>query len=84
MTTREKFKKFLTDKGMFDEQAEEVMKAFIPKADSLATSYQITWDRPAEEYAPSLYSVLSITLKEEAIKWIDTNCPKAWYREMFI
>ncbi len=83
MTTREKLKKMLVDKGMFEDQAEEVMEMAIPKIEELTPGYRITWDRPADEYPAPLYSIFWLTLKEVAIKWIDANVPKAWYRPMF-
>lgn len=84
MTTKEKLKKFLTDNGMFEEQADAVLEVAIPQIEALVPDYSFTWERPANEYPPVLYAVMLSIVKEEAVKWIDANLPMAWYRPMFI
>lgn len=83
MTTREKAKSFLTDNGMFDSQAEEVMLMAMPQIEKLAEGYQITWNRPSEEYPPQLFSLWNIVLSECAVEWIDRNVPQTWCRPLF-
>lgn len=83
MTTRERLKKMLVDCGMFDDQADEVLKEAIPKIESLTPNYRYTWDRPADEYPDAIYKVLWLLLRREALVWIDKNAPQAWFRPMF-
>ena len=83
MTTREKLRKMLTDKGMFDSQADAVLKDAIPAIESLTPDYRITWDRPASEYPDAIYNVMWLPLRDAAREWIAKNAPEAWYRPMF-
>lgn len=84
MTTRQKFEKMLFQNGMFEEQARKVMDQAIPVIEAISPDYRMTWDRPADEYPDAIYSVLWPTVRKEALKWIDTNIPKAWFRGMFL
>jgi hypothetical protein len=83
VTTKEKLKKMLTDRGMFDNQADEVLKEAIPKIESLTPDYTITWDRPADEYPDPFYNIVRLPLYDAAREWIAKNAPQAWFRPMF-
>lgn len=84
MTTREKLIEMCIDNGMFPEQAKEVVELAISEIDKLVDGYKTTWDRPANEYPDGLYAVMFLTVADVAIKWIDENLPKAWFRSMFL
>jgi len=84
MTTKERFKQFLIDRGMFDSQADEVIEIFIKQVDYLNGSYQITWDRPSTEYPDAFYAVHIGALKEVALSWINENIPLAWFKDLFL
>lgn len=83
MTTQERFKKMLIDCGMSDNQADAVLEIAIPRIESAAPNYRITWDRPAEEYPDVLYNTWWLYLKDAALEWIEENIPQAWFRSMF-
>lgn len=83
VTTRQKFEQMLFENGMFEDQAKQVMDLAIPVIDSQVENYKFTWDRPAEEYPSQLYSIIFMTIKPIALKWIEDNCPMAWYKPMF-
>lgn len=83
MTTKEKMKKMLTDKGMSDSQADAVLKEAIPKIESLNPDYRITWDRSASEYPDMIYDAMWPLLRAAAREWIEKNLPEAWFRPMF-
>ena len=83
MNTREKFESMLVENGMFENQAKQVMTVAIPVLDEMVDNYKFTWDRPSEEYPKELYSVVFLSLKPIALKWIDENIPLAWFRPMF-
>ena len=70
------------ERGMFEEQAKEVVELTIPKIDA-QDDYKTTWDRPANEYPDSLYAVMFLYVKETAKKWIEQNIPQAWFKPMF-
>ncbi len=82
MTTREKFEKMLTNNGMFESQAKKVMDLAIPVVDGF-DNYKMTWERPANEYPDPLYAVIYMMIEPIALKWIEDNCPKAWFKPMF-
>lgn len=82
MTTKERLIEMCVSKGMFESQAKEVVEIAVKKIDNL-DNYKTTWDRPASEYPDALYAVMFLTVKDVAIKWIDKNLPKAWFRELF-
>jgi hypothetical protein len=82
-TTKQKFEKMLFECGMFENQAEEVMKIAMPIIDSTLPNYKFTWDRPSDEYPEQLYSVVFMSIKPIALKWIEKNAPLAWYKPMF-
>lgn len=73
----------LYDRGMFPDQAQQVMSLAMPEMDNLLQDYHITWDRPAEEYPDPVYNIGWITVKKVAAKWIEENCPDAWFKPMF-
>jgi len=83
MNTREKFESMLVANGMFESQAKQVMDIAIPKLDSMISDYKFTWDRPAEEYPEVIYNVVYMSLKPIALKWIEENAPRAWFKPMF-
>ncbi len=63
LTTRKKLEQMLVENGMFESQAEKVLDIAIPELNKLVDSYQITFDRPANEYPDPLYSVLFIIIQ---------------------
>lgn len=83
MTTKEKLKKMLTDNGMFDNQADAVLKEAIPKISALQPKDRITWDRPSNEYPDVMFSLWWKILRKLALDWIVKNTPEAWFRPMF-
>lgn len=84
MTTREKFESMLVKNGMFESQAKKVMDIAIPELKELYSANDITFDRPSEEYPSVLYSIIFIAIKPIALKWIEQNCPQAWFKPMFM
>lgn len=84
MTTKEKLVNMLVNMGMFESQAKTVIELAIPVLNESTDGYKITWNRPSEEYPKEMYAIWLFQIKPVALKWIDENCPKAWYRSMFI
>lgn len=73
----------LTDRGMFDNQADAVMQEAIPLLERLSKGYRITWERPASEYPEPIFNVMWLPLRDTALKWIKENAPEAWFRPLF-
>lgn len=83
MNTKQKLESMLIKRGMFDSQVESIMKIAIPELNELVGRYDITWDRPSDEYPDVIYNILFIAIKPIALKWINENKPKAWFKPMF-
>lgn len=81
---RELMEKKLFECGMFEDQAKAVMDSIEQKADAdpQNTMYR-RWSQDASGYPPTMPGVLYLTVKSDALKWIDANCPQAWFRPMF-
>lgn len=83
MTTKEQLIRMCFENGMFECDAKQVVELAIPDIDSLVSDYQITWDSPVNDYPKQLYAIWFMTVKEHAVKWIDSNIPQAWFRAAF-
>jgi hypothetical protein len=84
MTVREKLESMLVANGMFENQAKEVIELSIPKLNELADGYKITFESASNQYPDMIYNLWYMTIKPIALKWIDDNKPKAWFRKMFV
>jgi hypothetical protein len=100
MNTKEKLINMLVSCGMFESQAIKVMAIAIPEIEKInkeATgklneesgeyegAYKITWDSPSASYPTEMYNVWYATaIKPIALKWIEDNCPMAWFKPMFM
>jgi hypothetical protein len=84
MTSREKLENMLVNNGMFESQAKEVIDIAIPELNNILDDYKFTFDRPASEYPNVIYTLLFMHIKPIALKWIEKNCPMAWYKPMFM
>ena len=81
MTLKEKVLKFLTDGGMFDEQAAQVFEAIKNSDENEAMRER--WNEPAEDYPSVLVSALNVSAAVHAVEWLDENLPLAWFRPVF-
>lgn len=80
MTFQEFAEKFLEERGMFPNQAEQVIqhvKANHPEM-------ELRWSDNVSGYPPVMQDVIATTLQSEGLAWIDRNLPMAWYRPMFV
>ena len=81
MTIEDKIREMLVERGMFDSQAVEVVEAM--KVDKINEPMEHRWMDEADDYPPQMLTILWIGAKHQALKYIDANCPKAWFRPMF-
>ena len=81
MTFEQYAKKYLFENGMFEEQAAQVVE--MAKKDEANESMKNRWGDDVEGYPPDMLSILRVSLNDTAVRWIDENQPKAWYRPMF-
>lgn len=42
------------------------------------------WDEDTSGYPPVIATIITITLRQVAVEWIDENCPEAWFRPAFV
>ena len=80
MTIEEKLKSMLTERGMFENQAEEVLAELKKSKDCMATR----WTDGIEGYPSQLLNVLWIVTKRLSSEHIEKHCPQAWFKPMFI
>ena len=83
MTVKEKLMQSVVKKGLSLLEATHVVELAIPKIDELVPNYDITWNRPSEEYPNMLYVIMSPIVNGVALEWIEENCPQAWFKPMF-
>jgi len=81
MTTKEKFVEFCIERGMSENQAEQVVNLAMTEIDK--DECRTTWNRPAGEYPNEFYAVAFLILPRIALNWIEKNIPTAWYRPLF-
>lgn len=81
MTFEEELKRLLTDNGMFDSQeASEIMET-VKRQDKVMLH---RWSADISGYPDTVINVLWLSVRQEALKYIDANCPLAWFRSMFV
>jgi len=76
-----KLSKMLEENGMFPNDAKAVVEAMkaAPENETMKERWGDSW----QDYPSAILSLAWLSAKEYALKWIDTNHPKAWYRPMF-
>lgn len=79
MNFEEKIKELLFNHGMFENQANAVIK--IMKEDKAMVN---RWNDDTGEYPDSVLNVLWLSVKAAALEYIDENCPLAWFRSLFV
>jgi hypothetical protein len=81
MTIEEKIKEMLFERGMFEDQCSQVVARM--KADPANEAMSGRWQDKPEDYPPMIMSLMWFSACNEAVKFIDETCPKAWFREIF-
>jgi len=86
MTIREKLEKHLRDHGLLSDDASQVMEIVIKATeDSTDPNHAMNhrWDDVVDDYPKQLFGILWLSVRRQAIKWIDANKPKHFARAMF-
>lgn len=80
-TFREWAERYYFERGMFKDQA----KACVAEAEASPSLVSMggRWDHDVAGYPASMTRVLGISLDLVALKWIDRECPQAWFRDVF-
>jgi hypothetical protein len=71
----------MVNNGMWPDQAEKVFQEI--KNDEANESMKGRWDDPQWQYPESMTAIVIMITNSAAVKWIDENLPKAWFRPMF-
>lgn len=79
-TLEEKLSNTLVDHGMWPNEAQAVMASV--KESPVMESMKGRWGQAAEGYPPQMLGVLWMTVKDEAVKWIDANKPQHWAKAL--
>ncbi len=80
-TFREFCKNFLIAGMMSEQDANSVMELFVQ--DEGQKSMLGKWDDPITGYPRPIQNVCTWSLKRFTTKWIEENCPQAFYKPMF-
>lgn len=83
MTAQDFYHNSLTERGMFESQADEVFDLFSKRMEEDSEGYDFRWDKPILEWPQPLQSAGSMILNQVARAWIEQNAPQAWFRPMF-
>lgn len=71
--------KYLVDRGMFPEQAAKVLEIVKIRHPEMNDR----WGDGVDGYPDVMINVVTISLKQTGLEWINHNLPMAWYRPMF-
>lgn len=87
MEPRAKLVQMCYERGMFQNQAETVVGLAIPQIDKFLKDeigYKINWYDANGKFPEGLYAtIFMFHVAPVALKWIDENIPKAWFRPLF-
>ncbi len=72
--------KYITDKGMFENQAKEVYEMLISEKFDI---FEPLMHKNMGDYPPMFSAIIELIINEITMKWIKANKPKAWFRPMF-
>ena len=81
VTLKQKAISLLTERGMFDRDAEEVFE--MVKADPSNAAMANRWNDEVERYPKQMLPILLFSVKRSVVAWIEQNCPQAWYKPLF-
>lgn len=82
MTVSEWCRAQLKKNGMSQDQAEACLSLFV-KSD-LAEPMLGRFEQELDQFVNVELAALVGNLKLFALEWIDENCPRAWFRPMFV
>ena len=72
----------LFNNGMFENDAKKVIE-LAKKDEVLGDAMKGRWSDDTEGYPPFMKNVFIVSLNSVAVKYIDENMPKAWFRPVF-
>lgn len=82
MTLEQAMVKNMTDRIMTPSQAAAVME--LARKAKMLEAVSAKWDDTSDAYPPQFMDILWYSVRELALAYIDANCPKAFYRPLFV
>ena len=87
MTIKEYMKQQLVNRGMFEEQADEVIKTIIEDStnneNSIVKGMADRWNHQTDEYPSVMLNILFMSIKKFVLDWIIKIKPEAWFKPLF-
>lgn len=80
MTWREWMTKYLVDRGLWPQEAQEVITYTLAYNESISAIL----NSPHDGYPPQMDAVVAMCLNTASVEWIDANKPKHFARQMFL
>lgn len=71
----------LSKSGMFDNQVDAVIDLVKTAPENKAMTQR--WNDSIQDYPAPMINVLWVSVKRQALKYIDAECPQAWFRPLF-
>lgn len=85
MTWREWIMKYLTDNGLWSQEAEAVFERYIAvPGEDMQRRLNDKIDGYPPQMQAQMQAVLLFGLQDTALEWIDANKPRHWARPMFL
>ena len=82
MSIEETIKKMLFERGMFEDQCNQVIARM--KANPANEAMSGRWHDKPEDYPEIIMSLAWLSASREALAFIDETCPQAWFRGCFV
>ena len=71
----------MVNRGLFPDQAAQILESV--KASEVSKVIQGRWSDKVEAYHPGFLSVIWTEVSDEAVRWIEKNCPQHWAKSLF-
>ena len=71
----------LTSSGMFESQATATLQLLKDEPNDRALAEVL--GKSVDDYPTAFKAVAIMTVNRHAVRYIDRNCPQAWFRPMF-
>jgi hypothetical protein len=81
-TFRDTMKDELTQRGLFDYQADKALD--FAEQHALHEALKGRWNEDVSSYPPAMVVIVWLSLKRSTLEWIDANAPEAWFRSVFV
>jgi hypothetical protein len=82
MKIKDRMIKELFSRGLFENQAEAVLKQYV--GSDMGEAMRDRMDDDESDYPDCVTSVVWLGVKLSALEWIDATCPEHWARPLFM